>query len=60
MDNLQYATVGLHGLVAVVMLGLSVRSYTDTGDPVSALPFLVIAVLLIGLGLTVARVVGRR
>ena len=60
MDNLQLATVVLHGLVAVVVAGLAVSNYTETGDPLSAVPFLVIAVLLVGLGVTVGRVVSRR
>ncbi|MFB6116892.1 hypothetical protein [Halosegnis sp.] len=60
MDNLQLATFGLHGLVAVLLVGLAVGNYTNTGEPLSALAPLVIAAMIVGLGWTVARVVGRR
>ena len=60
MDNLQVATVVLHGLVAVVIAGFAVNNYTETGDPLSAIPFLVIAALLVGLGWTVGGIVARR
>lgn len=60
MDNLQLAAFGIHVFVAVLLAGLAVGNYTNTGDPLSALPPLVIGVLLVGLGWTVARVVGRR
>ncbi|MFC7234400.1 hypothetical protein [Halosegnis marinus] len=60
MDRVQGLVLGAHLLIAVVLVGFAVGNFVGTGDPVAALPPLVVAVLVVGLGRSVARVVGRR
>jgi len=60
METLGRLVIGGHLLIAVLLAGFAVGNYAGTGDPVAALPPLVVAVLIVGLGVTVARVVERR
>lgn len=60
MDRIATLVFGAHLLIAVVLAGFAVGNYAGTGDPVAALPPLVVAALVVGLGRVVARVVERR
>lgn len=60
METKGRLVVGGHLFIAVLLAGLAVGNYTRTGDPVAAVPPLVIAAMIVGLGFTVARVVERQ
>lgn len=60
METKGQLVVGGHLFIAVLLAGFAVGNYTRTGDPVAALPPLVVAALIVGLGFTVARAVERR
>lgn len=60
LGNLEYAVIGIHGLIAAVFLANAVRVYGQTGEPAGLLVNLVLAAALVGLGVTIARIMDRR
>jgi hypothetical protein len=59
-DRTQWVVFGGHAVVAMLFLAGAVRVLNSGGDPTGAVLFGSMAVLVLGLGLTVARIVGRR
>jgi len=60
MSRAVTVTYAIHGLAVVFMLALAVGNYRATGDPLSALAPVVLAVLITGLGVTMGRIIERR
>jgi hypothetical protein len=58
-DRLQWAVFGLHCLVASLFVAGAV-SFIQQGEPTGAVLQSVLALMFTGLGLVVARIVGRR
>jgi CDP-diglyceride synthetase len=58
-DRTQWLVIGGHLTIALVLVAVAVLNYRSTGDPVSALPPLAIAVMIAVLGRSVARVVAK-
>lgn len=60
LGNLEYAVIGIHGLIAAVFLANAVSVYGRTGEPAGLLVNVILAAALIGLGVTVARIMERK
>ncbi|WP_276258301.1 hypothetical protein [Haloglomus litoreum] len=58
-DRLQWATFGLHCLVASLFIAGAV-GFVRQGEPTGAVLQSLLALMFVGLGLVVARIVGRR
>jgi hypothetical protein len=58
-DRLQWATFGLHCLVASLFVAGAV-GFIRQGEPMGAFLQSLLALMFVGLGLVVARIVGRR
>jgi hypothetical protein len=58
-DRLQWAAFGLHCLVASLFVAGAV-SFVRQGEPMGAFLQSLLALMFVGLGLVVARIIGRR